>query len=131
MQCWPKLDQATRWSGGYEMLLSGREGYEKEAFDKAGIEYPVSVEKLDVYINILRPAYETSLLFQHTKATIAIVVPQVLLLLAIWKTLEELTFDQSVQDLCKLLIYKTKLKFKRELQSPIYHVNTYKSLKSI
>jgi hypothetical protein len=61
-------------------------------------------------------------MLQSKDATICDVIPFVLRLLNIWSKMEMNAEEQKFKDLCHLLCYYLKLKFKFELHDPIYQV---------
>ena len=73
-----------------------------------------------MYIQILLPGYQFSLNLQGNHSSIDDVNPAVLYLINHWDNME---ISQPVEKcLCYFLIHFMRLKFKHELESPIYRV---------
>ena len=121
LKCRLKTENLTRWSSTLFMLLSVMRAYKCGAFD--GIEYPVPFQVIELYVQLLLPAYKFSLLLQRQSSSISDVIPGLLYLINFYEKKEKLDIDQEYTDLCHLLIHFLKLKFEFELNSPIYQVN--------
>ena len=65
------------------------------------------------------PAYQFSLGMQSTNSTIADVIPGVKRLMYVW---EKMDVSEEYKELCYFLIHFMQIKFKFELESPIYQV---------
>ena len=118
LKCRPKIYNKARWSGGMILLLSNKRAYEKGAFETT--ECPISLEIIEMYIKILLPGYQFTLNLHSNHASIADVIPAVLYLINRWDKME--INDPEGKDLCYFLIHFMRLKFKYELESPIYRV---------
>ncbi len=102
------------------MLESVKRAYDKKAFDDE-IVCPVDLKSIEIYLQILNPAYRISLGFQKNSSTIADVLPYLLQLIEIWNRLD---VPPAPRRLCKLLIACLKNKFQVEFNSPAYKVCT-------
>ena len=60
LKCRPCIYQKTRWLGGQNLLYSAKRAYDKGAFD-GDIKCPVELEVIEMYIQVLLPAYEFTL----------------------------------------------------------------------
>jgi hypothetical protein len=74
-----------------------------------------------MYIQILLPGYQFTLGMQSNHSSIADVIPSVLRLVFVWNKME--IEDAKGRELCYFLIHFLRIKFKDELNSPIYQVN--------
>ena len=83
------------------------------------LKCPVSFEKIEIYLQILAPAYRVSLGFQKNGTSIADVIPSIRKLQSVWKTMN---LSPTPKRLCHLLILTTEFKFDHELNSNIYMV---------
>ena len=106
------------------MLESVKRAYDKGCFDQNDPEKicPVELETIELYLQLLRPAYVLSICLQSSKSTIANVIPGLAALCHYWQTVDT---NQEAKDLCEKLIYFTKEKFDFELNSNLYKVNIY------
>ena len=64
------------------MLESVKRAYDKKAFDDE-IVCPVDLKSIEIYLQILNPAYRISLSFQKNSSTIADFLPYLLQLIEI------------------------------------------------
>ena len=119
LKCRPRIYQKTRWCGAILLLYSNKRAYDKGAYEESNT-CPVSLETIELYIQILNPAYFTTLGWEKNSASIADVIPQVLMLIDIWTKMD--INDAEAKELCFFLIHYIKIKFKYELESPVYHV---------
>jgi hypothetical protein len=120
MKCRPRLYQKTRWLGVSNVLLSNKRAYDKGAYD-GEIKCPIELETIEIYIQILQPAYFTTLGWEKNSASIADVIPQVLFLIDYWNKAD--IDDKEAKELCFFLIHYIKIKFEYELQAPMYLVS--------
>ena len=67
------------------------------------------------------PAYWLTLAMQKNRSSIADIIPGVLRLVNIWDKME--LQDAKAKELCYFLIHFAIIKFKYELESPIYQVS--------
>jgi hypothetical protein len=74
---------------------------------------------VELYLQILLPAYRFIIGFQRTKANIAEVVPSLLVLFSIWNRLAR---NKRFKCICLKMIESFKLKFDYELKSNVYLV---------
>ena len=102
------------------LLLSVKKAYDKGAFKD--ISCPVPLCDVEIYIQILMPAYICSLLFQHDFATIGMVIPNLMKLIYDLQLFEKNLENKEHKDFCTSLIHFIKLKFKYEIESPVYKV---------
>jgi hypothetical protein len=122
LKCRPKTYQKTRWLGGILLLFSNKRAYDKGAFTE-NIECPISLEKIEIYIQILLPSYYVTLGWEKNGSSISCVIPSVLYMVNAWDKME--ISDAQAKELCYFLIHFVKVKFKFELESEIYHVITF------
>jgi hypothetical protein len=115
-KCRLRTESKTRWSASFLMLVSIKKAYEREALTSS---CPVDIAKIDVYIQILKPAYKFSILLQRNNSSIADVGPNLLFMFNKWN---KFVVDASQKSLCKLLIDYHIYKFDFELNSRIYRV---------
>ena len=101
------------------MLESVKRAYEKGAFDEDENQCPYDLKTIEMYHQILAPAYRVSLGFQKNSTSIAETIPYVLILIEKWKSL---VLPLEPTKLCQLLISCLKSKFHCELNSPTYQV---------
>ena len=95
--------------------------YDKKAFDDE-IVCPVDLKSIEIYLQILNPAYRISLGFQKNSSTIADVLSYLLQLIEIWNKLD---VPAAPKRLCKLLIALIDI-----LQFDVLHlIYIYKDLK--
>jgi hypothetical protein len=119
LKCRPRIYQKTRWCGAILLLLSNKRAFDKGAYDEAN-SCPIAFEVIETYIQILRPAYFTTLGWEKNSSSIADVIPQVLFLIDYWTKIE--INDPKARELCYFLIHYTKIKCNYELNSPVYQV---------
>jgi hypothetical protein len=76
-KCRLRLENKTRWSTFYLLLLSVKKAYDKGAFDQRIPEKccPVSLELIETYLQILKPLYMLNVSFQSDHSTISDVIP--------------------------------------------------------
>lgn len=117
-KCRLRLENLTRWSSAFLLLESVKRAYDRKAFDEVDI-CPITLETVELYLQILKPAYDLSISFQNDKSTISDTLPSIYLLINIWETME---VDDDVKPLIKLLVENTKTKFSYEMNSNIYKV---------
>ncbi len=117
-QCRPRVENATRWFSQLYVLLWAQSCFKKNIFTDTFV-CPVNLKDIETYLQILLPAYQFNLSLQSTNASIAEVLPGVLLLINHW---ERAHVDAEARELCYFLIHYLKVKFKYELESPIYKV---------
>ena len=99
--------------------MSNKRAYDKGAYD-GDEKCPIDLETIEAYIQILQPAYFTTLGWEKNSSSIADVIPQVLFLIDFWNKID---IDNSKQkELCFFLIHYCKIKFEYELNAPMYHV---------
>ncbi len=101
------------------MLLSVKKAYENGAFD-GDVTCPIPYDLIEVYIQILLPAYQFTLSLEGSNSSIADVIPGVLRLINVWDKMK--IENLEARELCFFLIHFLKLKFKYELESSIYQV---------
>lgn len=121
-KCRLRLENLTRWSSAYLMLESVKRAYDRGAFNENVEELtcPVSLESVETYLQILKPAYLLSMGFQSNTANISSVIPGILRALYAWENMD--VSDPIARRLCVLLIANVKHKFSFELNSDIYKV---------
>ena len=76
-KCRLRLENKTRWSSVYLLLLSTKKAYDKGAFDHNDPEKrcPVSLQTIETFLRILKPLYMLNVSFQSDHSTIADVIP--------------------------------------------------------
>ena len=67
------IENTTRWSSSYLMLMSFHKAKMKNTFS-AENPSPIDLETLELFLQILQPAYQFSLIMQKNKSSIAIIV---------------------------------------------------------
>ena len=115
-----RIQNKTRWLSEYLLLESHYKGYIKNIFPE-DFPCPVKFEALEIWLQVLYPAFKFNLTLQRTTSTIADVLPLLQLMFTKWSRME-LTpkYDTLRQNLIKSFEHK----FKHELSSPVYHVAT-------
>ena len=109
---------AIRWSAAFLMLQSFHSAYKKNAFDPSK-PCPVSLDKIELYMQILLPAYQFSLIMQKNLASIADVLPSITIMISKWSRME---VQGEAKQLVNLLVSSIKFKFNDELNSHVYKV---------
>lgn len=126
-KCKLRLENLTRWSSAYLMLLSVKKAYDKKMFN-ADNPCSVSLETVEIYIQILQPAYILSLQLQLNHSTIADVIPSVKQLI---NTYIQMELPETKRELCNYLVTALREKFYYELNSETYKVIGIFNLKFI
>ena len=85
----------------------------------------MSRRDIEIYIQILLPAYAFHLGLQGSRSSICDVVPGVLHLKNKWS---KLVVDDQARELCYFLVHFIQEKFEYELTSPVYLVNMFLGL---
>ena len=111
-----RLENPTRWGSAFLVLESVKRAYDRGAF-ASGLSCPIPLDKIEVYIKVLKPAYELSTTLQLNSSSICDVVPSLIHLMTYWETL---VVPEEPKALCYKLIADMKAKFKYELSSPCY-----------
>ncbi len=114
LKCRPRIYQKTRWCAAFLLLISDKRAYDKGAFDN-NIQCPVDNELIEIYLQILLPAYQVTLGFEKNRSSIADVIPAILYLIHVWEKMD--ISDPKAKELCYFLVHFMKLKFKYELES--------------
>lgn len=116
-----RIENATRWSSAFLMLESVKRAYVKNAFidENEELKCPVSLKKVEIYLQILQPAYRLSISFQNNKSPISLLIPSLLRIIHSWETMD---LEIEEERLSTLLIVCFKEKFKYELNSEVYRV---------
>jgi hypothetical protein len=65
-----RLEKLTRWSSCYFMLESVKRAYDKNIIEENDLECPISLQEIELYLQILKPAYEFSIVLQSNESTI-------------------------------------------------------------
>jgi len=92
--------------------------FQKKIFSES-FSCPVDQNEIEVYLQILLPAYKLNLSLQSSKASIGEVLPGVLLLI---NHFERAHVDDEARELMYFLVHFLKSNFKYELESHIYKV---------
>ena len=109
------------------MLLSVKNAYDKNMFN-ADNPCSVSLETVEIYTQILQPAYILSLQLQLNHSTIADVIPSVKQLI---NTYIQMELPETKRELCNYLVTALREKFYYELNSETYKVIGIFNLKFI
>ena len=117
-----RIYQKTRWCGAILLLMSNKRAYDRGCYEN-GVACPVDLDTIETYIQILKPAYLTTLGWEKNNTSIADVIPQVLFLIEFWTKME--IKNNEARELCYFLIHFIKIKFEYELGSQVYHVKIY------
>jgi hypothetical protein len=115
-KCRMRCENATRWSSAFLTVFSVYKAY------KRGIKMdgcPLSLEKIEFYLQILLPGYKFSIGFQRTKSSISEVLPSLLILFNTWRKLSQ---NPRYKTICGKLITCFEDKFSYELNSNSYLV---------
>ncbi len=120
-KCKLRLENLTRWSTSYLMLLSVKKAYMKNMFND---DNPCSVDlaTIEIYLQILKPAYILSQQFQFNHSSIADIIPSIKQLI---HTYLQMDLPDSKRSLCNYLITALREKFYYELNSDVYKVIYY------
>ncbi len=114
-----RLANATRWSSAYLMLESVKRAYDRNCFEESGYQCLVPLRLIELYLQILKPAYILTNNWQRDKAGIHDVY------LGVSKLLFELprfNVTGSAKEFCVMLYRCVSNKFDYELNSSIYKV---------
>ena len=68
-KCRLRLENKTRWSSAYLMLESVKRAYDRGAF--SDVECPLSLETIELYLQILKPSYLLNIFFQSNHSSIS------------------------------------------------------------
>lgn len=76
-KCRLRLENSTRWSSVYLMFESVKRAFDRNMFDQDNIELssPIELEVVELYLQILKPAYLLSISFQLNHSSIADTIP--------------------------------------------------------
>ena len=116
-KCRMRCENATRWSSAFLTVFSVYKAY------KRGIKMddcPLTLEKIEFYLQILLPGYKFSIGFQRTKSSIAEVLPSLLILFNTWR---KLSLNPKYKTICGKLVTCFEEKFSYELNSNSYLVS--------
>ena len=122
-----RIENDTRWASSFLLLEAFQRAYIRNAFP-AEKPCPVPLKTIEMYMQILMPAFKFSLLMQRTTSTIADVVPNVLMMLSKWNRME---VGGNCSLLCDSLTNAFKHKFNYELNSPVYAVASLFNIKRV
>jgi hypothetical protein len=112
-----RLENLTRWSSSYLLLLSVKKAYDKGMFESIGC--PVSLQDIEKYLLILKPVYILSQQYQYNRSSITDVIPSLKQLI---NNLSTMIVDENAQPLCGYLITNILEIFHHELNSSAYKV---------
>jgi hypothetical protein len=101
LKCRPKIYKKTRWLGVINLLFSNKRAYDNGAYEN--LECPVDFETIELYIQVLLPAYYITLGWEKSRTSIADIIPAVLYLINAWNKIEVKDFE--VKELCYFLIH--------------------------
>jgi len=113
-----RIENDTRWASSFLMLEAFQRANIRNAFP-AEKPCPVPLKTIEMYMQILMPAFKFNLLMKRTTSTIADVVPNVIMMLSKWNRME---VGGNYRLLCDSLNNAFKHKFNYELNSPVYAV---------
>jgi hypothetical protein len=102
------------------LLESLKKAYTKGLFDslEPANKLPVSIDVINSYLKILKPAYLVNIYLQRNSSCIAEVIPPVLKLINNWELLlRQDNVSKSCKIFCKYLIDEFKRRFNYELES--------------
>jgi hypothetical protein len=117
-KCRPKTENSTRWFSHYIVLKWAQKAYSKELF--SSLEVPMTIDEIEMYLQIFEPAYNISLIFQRTESTICDVLPNILNLKWTWSRMD--VGDQEGLEMLYFLVQLLSEKFSLEFKSPVYKV---------
>jgi len=127
-KCRLRLENSTRWGSTFLMLERLKKAYTKGLFDslEPANKLPVSIEVINSYLKILKPAYLVNIYLQRNSSCIAEVIPAVFKLINNWELLlRQDNVSKSCKIFCKYLIDEFKRRFNYELESELYQVYFY------
>ena len=80
-KCRLRLENLTRWSSSYLILESVKRAYDKNAFIESNPDKrcPVAIEKIELYLQILKPVYLLSIALQNNNSSISDTIPGIFL----------------------------------------------------
>lgn len=73
-KCRLRLENLTRWSSAYLMLETVKRAYDNNVFNSDFI-CPIDLNTIELYLQILKPAYLLSISFQNSNSSIADTIP--------------------------------------------------------
>jgi hypothetical protein len=100
------------------MLLSVKKAYDKKMYDGEN-RCSVDLRTVEIYLQILQPAYILSLQLQLNHLTIADIIPSVKKLI---QTYIQMDLPETKKQLCNYLATALREKFYYELNSDAYKV---------
>ncbi|CAF1149830.1 unnamed protein product [Brachionus calyciflorus] len=113
-----KMENKTRWSSSFMILDSFHKALKKQAFPPDD-PCPINLDVLELYLQILQPAFQFNLIMQKSKSSIADVLPALNIMLSKWNRMQ---VTGNYRELCDYLIAAFKHKFKDEINSSVYCV---------
>lgn len=116
--CRPKTENTTRWFSQFMVLQWAYRGNKKQLF--GDLNCPVDLNQVEIYLQILAPAYDLNLIFQRSDSSICEVLPNILNLKLQWSRMD--VEDSHASELLYFLTHFLMEKFKFEFESPIYKV---------
>ncbi len=124
-KCRLRSENATRWSSTFLALEMVKRAHDRGALKN--MELPVSIDTINMYLAILKPAYLFDLHMQCSTTSIANVIPNLINLTDWWKSLEGRVSSQG-KLFCNLLVKEFLARFDYELNSHFYQVRFYYSI---
>ena len=109
----------TRWSSTYLVLESVKRAYDRGAFNEIKGLCPVPLETVEIYLQIMKPAYDLSINLQYNDSTICDTLPSIYDLIC---TYETMIVGSEEKEFLELLVENIKLHFSYEMNSLIYKV---------
>jgi hypothetical protein len=122
--CRLRIENLTRWSSTFLMLESIKRAYDRGAFND---NFPCDIDfkTIEIYLQILKPAYKLSIKFQKNSSNIAHIIPNLFKLKEFWIKLSTNSLPPSARHFCRLLVKFVDQKFNYEFNSNIHKVNTH------
>ena len=92
-----RIENTTRWSSAYLMLESVKRAYDLDLFDDSNedLRCPISLKKVETYLQILQPAYRFSITFKNNKSSISLLIPILSRIIFSW---ENMDLNQNTKD---------------------------------
>ena len=98
-----------------------KKAYDRNVFDNITTALSVSIDKVELLLQILKPAYALNINFQSNRASIGDVIPKIANLIHIWQK-SKTKLSIIGQQLRNLLVEEFETRFEYELNSKLYQV---------
>ena len=122
--CRLRIENLTIWSSTFLMLESIKRAYDRGAFND-NFPCDIDLKTIEIYLQILKPAYKLSIKFQKNSSNIAYIIPNLFKLKEFWIKLSTNSLPPSARRFCRLLVKCVDQKFNYEFNSNIHKVNTH------